>query len=188
MSDSKETVAVIGKLVLISVVAAILLAVVYIPTQDQLQLNIIASQKAILAKLVPGAERFDPVEGSANAEGEKEVLYYRAVDGTGDTIAYAFFQEQQGSQGMIVVAGAVDSAFSNVLGMGILSHEETPGMGAKITTPAFQDQFRGVPLQQLALSKSGGAIDAITGASISSQAVVSALNTKIDQVKVAEAR
>ncbi len=188
MSDSKETVAVIGKLVLISVVAAVLLAIVYGPTQEQLQQNILSSQKAILAKLVPGADRFDPVEGPVNAEGAKDILYYRAVDGTGNTIAYAFFQEQQGSQGMIVVAGAVDSAFSNVLGMGILSHEETPGMGAKITTPAFQDQFHGVPLQQLALSKSGGSIDAITGATVSSQAVVSALNTKIDLVKEAEAR
>jgi electron transport complex protein RnfG len=188
MSESnKDTVVIIGKLVLISVIAALLLAITYIPTQAQLEENIIAAQKAILAELVPGADNFDPVEGPENADGEREVLYYRAVDGSGNIIAYAFFQQQQGSQGMIVVAGAVDSSFSTVLGMDVLSHEETPGMGAKITTPAFQNQFNDVPLQQLALSRSGGSIDAITGATISSQAVVNALNTKINQVKAAEA-
>jgi electron transport complex protein RnfG len=188
MSESnKDTIVVIGKLVLISVVAALLLAITYIPTQAQLEENVIAAQKAILAELVPEADSFDPVEGPENAEGEREVLYYRAVDGSGNIIAYAFFQQQRGSQGMLVVAGAVDSSFSNVLGMSVLSHEETPGLGAKITTPAFRNQFNDVPMQQLALSRSGGSIDAITGATISSQAVITALNTKIDQIRTAEA-
>ncbi|MCQ6961981.1 Rnf electron transport complex subunit RnfG [Methanolobus chelungpuianus] len=188
MSESnKETVVIIGKLFLISAIAALLLAVTYIPTQAQLEENIIAAQKVILANLVPGADNFDPVEGPANDAGEREVLYYRAVDGSGNIIAYAFFQQQQGSQSRIVVAGAVDSSFSTVLGMDVLSHEETPGLGAKITTPAFKDQFRGVPMEQLSLSRSGGSIDAITGATVSSQAVVSALNTKINQIKAAEA-
>jgi electron transport complex protein RnfG len=188
MSESnKDIVVVIGKLVLISVVAALMLAITYIPTQAQLEENVIAAQKAILAELVPEADSFDPVEGSANAEGEQEVLYYRAMDGSGNIIAYAFFQQQRGSQGMIVVAGAIDSSFSNVLGMNVLSHEETPGLGARITTPAFRNQFNDVPVQQLALSRSGGSIDAITGATISSQAVITALNTKIDEIEGAEA-
>ncbi|AFV23425.1 electron transport complex, RnfABCDGE type, G subunit [Methanolobus psychrophilus R15] len=188
MSESnKETVIVIGKLVLISVVAALLLAITYIPTQAQLERNIMAAQEAILAELVPGAENFDPVEGPANVDGQSEILYYRALDGSGNIIGYAFFQQQTGYGGPIMVAGAVDASFSTVLGMDVLRHEETPGLGARITTPAFQNQFNDVPLQQLALSRSGGSIDVITGATISSQAVVNALNTKINQVKVAEA-
>ncbi|MDK2833027.1 MAG: H+/Na+-translocating ferredoxin:NAD+ oxidoreductase subunit [Methanolobus sp.] len=188
MSESnKDTAVIIGKLFLISAVAALMLAVTYIPTQAQLEQNIIAAQKAILADLVPEAANFDPVEGPENAAGDREVLYYRAVDGSGNIIAYAFFQQQVGSQGMIVVAGAVDSSFSNLLGMDVLSHVETPGLGAKITTPAFKNQFRGVPMEQLALSRSGGSIDAITGATVSSQAVVNALDTKINEIEAAEA-
>jgi electron transport complex protein RnfG len=41
-------------------------------------------------------------------------------------------------------------------------------------------------MASLALSKSGGSIDAITGATISSTAVVDALNIKIDEIKQAE--
>ncbi len=190
MTGSKnETLMIVGKLVLISVVAAVLLGVTYIPTSEQLERNVIAAQEAILRELIPDAQNFDPIEGTGvvGEDGQREILYYRAVDSSGDIIGYAFFKEQQGSQGLIVVAGAVDASFTEVLGMNVLSHEETPGLGAKITTPAFQEQFKGVPLEQLGLSKSGGSIDAITGATISSQAVVTALDTKIDQIETAEA-
>lgn len=188
MSESnKDTAIVIGKLVLIACVAALLLAITYIPTQAQLEQNRIAAQQAILAELIPGAEDFDPVEGPVNAEGQAEILYYRALDGSGNIVGYAFFQRQTGYGGPIMVAGAVDPSFSNVLGMDILSHEETPGLGARITTPAFQNQFNGAPVQQLSLRSAGGSIDAITGATVSSQAVVSALNTKISQIRAAEA-
>jgi electron transport complex protein RnfG len=71
--------------------------------------------------------------------------------------------------------------------MDVLRHEETPGLGARITTPAFQNQFDGAPVQQLALRSGGGSIDAITGATVSSQAVVTALNSKINQIRTAEA-
>ncbi|MDP2217360.1 MAG: Rnf electron transport complex subunit RnfG [Methanolobus sp.] len=188
MSESnKDTVVVIGKLVLISVIAALLLAITYIPTQAQLERNIMAAQEAILGELVPGAENFDPVEGPANVDGEREILYYRALDGSGNIIGYAFFQQQTGYGGPIMVAGAVDASFSTVLGMDVLRHEETPGLGARITTPAFQNQFDGAPVQQLALRSGGGSIDSITGATVSAQAVVTALNTKINQIKTAEA-
>lgn len=188
MTDSnKDNFVVIGKLVLISVFAALLLGITYIPTSAQLEQNILAAQTEILSELMPSAQNFEPVEGVENVEGEREILYYRAVDGSGNIIGYAFFQEQRGSQGPIVVAGAVDSSFTNVLGMDVLSHEETPGLGARITTPEFQSQFRGVPVSQLALSSSGGSIDALTGATISSRAVVNALDSKIEEIEDAEA-
>ncbi len=185
--SNKDTVIVIGKLVLIAGVAALLLAVTYIPTQAQLERNILAAQQAILAEMVPGADDFDPVEGPEDADGNRQILYYRALDGSGNVIAYAFFQEQMGYGGPIMVAGAVDSSFSSVLGMDIIRHEETPGLGARITTPAFQNQFDGAPVQQLALRNDGGSIDSITGATISARAVVNALNIKINEIRAAEA-
>ncbi|KXS45188.1 RnfABCDGE type electron transport complex subunit G [Methanolobus zinderi] len=188
MTDSnKQTAVVIGKLVLISVLAALLLAITYIPTSAQLEENMIAAQKEILGQLMPNAQNFEPVEGAENAEGEREILYYRAVDDSGNIIGYAFFREQGGAQGPIVVAGAVDSSFSNVLGMDVLSHEETPGLGSKITNTEFRSQFEDIPVSQLALSSSGGSIDSITGATISSQAVVDAMDAKIEEIEEAEA-
>jgi electron transport complex protein RnfG len=189
MSESnKETMVIIIKMVLISVIAAALLAVTYIPTNDQLEKNTAAAKVAILAELIPDAASFENVEGSAvDEEGNKEILYYRATDGSGNIIGYAFFKEQPGAQGPLVIAGGVDASFSTVKGMSVLSHEETPGLGAKIVTPDFKGQFSGIPLSSLGLSNDGGAIDSITGATISSQAVVDALNVKISSIKQAEA-
>ena len=185
--SNKDTIVVIGKLVLVSMFAALLLGLTFIPTSEQLEQNIIAAQKEILSELVPEAQNFEPVEEAEDAEGQSNILYYRAVDDSGNIIAYAFFKEQSGSQGPIVVAGAVDSSFSNVLGMDVLSHEETPGLGSKITSTDFRSQFEDVPVSQLELSSSGGSIDAITGASISSKAVVDAMDSKIEEIEDAEA-
>ncbi|MCX7031701.1 MAG: FMN-binding protein, partial [Spirochaetes bacterium] len=50
--------------------------------------------------------------------------------------------------------------------------------GAKITTAAWTDQFRGKARNQVVLKKddSGGAIDAIAAATISSRAVTRAIH------------
>lgn len=186
--SSRDTFLIIGKLVLISIVAALLLGITYIPTSQQLEENIIAAQKVILSELMPEAQNFEPVESDvAGEDGQREILYYRAVDSSGNIIGYAFFKQQGGAQGPIVVAGAVDASFANVLGMNVLSHEETPGLGSKITSPDFRSQFQGIAVSKLGLSSSGGSIDSITGATISSKAVVDAMNSKIDEIESAEA-
>ena len=54
----------------------------------------------------------------------------------------------------------------------VLSHSETPGLGAKCTEPAFADQFKGFDpsVKKLSVKKDGGDIDAITAATITSRA------------------
>jgi electron transport complex protein RnfG len=64
-----------------------------------------------------------------------------------------------------------------------LSHTETPGLGAKITTGQFRDQFRNRRLEQLILKEDDpakGKIDAVTGATISSRAVTKALSSTLE--------
>ncbi|MCG8401928.1 MAG: RnfABCDGE type electron transport complex subunit G, partial [Firmicutes bacterium] len=65
-----------------------------------------------------------------------------------------------------------------VTGTSVLSHTETPGLGAKMTEESFQAQFRGIdPAREpLAVVKDGGTIDALTAATISSRAFVEAIN------------
>jgi len=189
MSDSnKDTIVVIGKLVLISVMAALLLGLTYVPTSEQLKINEENSKKEILGALIPEANNnFEPVYGDeVNDEGDPIVIYYRALDSSGNIIGYAFFQNQAGAQGPLVVAGGVDSTFGTLRGMDVLSHEETPGLGAKIVDDPFQGQFVDIPVSSLGLTSSGGSIDSITGATISSQAVIDALNTKIIEIEGAE--
>lgn len=189
MSDgNKEFAVVVGKLVVISIVAAALLGITYVPTQAQLQKNQQEAMNLKLLEVMPDAT-FEPVYGDqVNAEtGEKEILYYRAKDASGNVIGYTFLSSQAGAKGTIVVIGGVDSTFSTITGMSVLSQAETPGLGSKITESAFTSQFKDLPLSKLSLSSSGGSIDSITGATISSQAVITALNSKVESVKSSEA-
>ncbi|HUW67394.1 MAG TPA: FMN-binding protein [Candidatus Nanoarchaeia archaeon] len=174
---NKEMSVVLIKLVALSIVAAAILGAVYIPTQDQLKIYQEDQKKLALVDVMPLADHFDPVIKSGD-----EILYYRALDADNNLVGYSFFRDQSGSQSVITLAGGIDTNYK-VTGVKIMTHAETPGLGAKIIDLAFTDQFKGVSESDLMLSKKGGAIDAITGASISSQAVIDGIQTKINEIK-----
>ena len=89
---------------------------------------------------------------------------------------------------------ATDAAFDKLAGFGVLSSNETPGFGDKINiTPEdggfYQPQFIGAPVAELELTKIGdpGKLDsqivAISGATVTSEAVVKILNTFLLPIK-----
>jgi electron transport complex protein RnfG len=63
----------------------------------------------------------------------------------------------------------------------IIGHSETPGLGANITKESFYGQFSGLAGSEsgLELRKNGGSIDQVTGATISSTAVLQAVNEQV---------
>jgi electron transport complex protein RnfG len=185
MNDSgKDVIIVVGKLVLICLVSSALLGLTYVPTHEQLKINQAEAQKLALAEILPQAAEFEEVYGTdADDNGDLPILYYRAFDSSGNLVGYAFFQEYPGAQDKIMIAGGTDPSFSKVTGVQIMKNSETPGLGAKITAPDFRNQFFDIPLDDMKLSKDGGKINAITGATISSNAVIDALNTGVEFVK-----
>ena len=65
-----------------------------------------------------------------------------------------------------------------VTGVSISSMSETSGLGANASKESFRSQFVGKS-GVLAVSKDGGEIDALTGATITSRAVTSGVNTAL---------
>ena len=65
-----------------------------------------------------------------------------------------------------------------VTGVSIISMSETSGLGANASKDSFRSQFVGKS-GTLAVSKDGGEIDALTGATITSRAVTSGVNTAL---------
>lgn len=70
----------------------------------------------------------------------------------------------------------------------VLAANETPGLGAKLGDAAFAAQFVGKPAAALKVKKDGGAIDALTGATITSRAVCEALADAVARVDRLEGR
>ncbi|MFP4654591.1 MAG: Rnf electron transport complex subunit RnfG [Methanohalobium sp.] len=178
--SNKEIIKVISKLVLISVVASAVLGATYVPTQEQLRLAEQKETQESLTQLIPEVEEFEPVYLGEN---EEEVLYYEAYDSNGNIIGYGFVTEEPGYEDDIKMAAAVDADLENLIGMNILSQAETPGKGTKIKSSEFKNQFDNLPLDDLALSQDSGEVDAISGSTVSSSAVVTGLNNKVSEIK-----
>ena len=82
-----------------------------------------------------------------------------------------------GYSGDIVIMIGVDRRRSEILGVEIVSHSETPGVGAQVEKEAFRSQWQGLSAAASAsLRGDGGNIDAITGATYSSRAMIDGTN------------
>ena len=103
-------------------------------------------------------------------------------------IGFAFLAVGKGYGGLIdILIGLEDE--TTLKGVTIVSHLESPGLGARITETAFTDQFAGINISDIALRQKGGEIDAITGATISSRAVVEAIKaTAVEKIESLESR
>ncbi len=99
----------------------------------------------------------------------------------GDLAGWVVKSQGQGYADRIEVLVGLDPAAETILGLFVLDQKETPGLGNKITEPAWRAQFVGrktaVPLR---VGKGAGpspdVIDAISGATISSRSVTAIVN------------
>ncbi len=89
-------------------------------------------------------------------------------------------QSNNGFGGKIeLIAGILTDG--TLVGYKIIEQNETPGLGTKVTERKFSSQFEGMDTRTgiFDLRKDGGEIDAVTGATISSRAVVEAVKKAV---------
>ena len=111
----------------------------------------------------------------------KEILMNIFPAKKGDEVtALAYSSSATGYHGVIEIMVGV-GLDGKLTGISIMTHTETPGLGARIVEPDFTDQFRGQELSdELKLSSDGGQVDGISGASISSKGVVTAVRKALE--------
>ena len=121
--------------------------------------------------------------------GGEEVTDFPAVDLVSKVYAsetgYAVQVTPSGFDNTITMMVGVDKA-GNVLGIDVISHTETAGLGAVADagTPAgiaFREQFIGAS-GSVSVAKDGGQMDAITGATITSRAICVGVNAALECV------
>lgn len=156
----------------ICVAIALLLAVVNAVTADKIAENAMRSkQDAVLTIFKKGSscELYRTFEN-----GSEVYLVYR----DGGVIGYCVFVSSVGFRGVIDMMVGINSAYETE-GVKIVSMSETPGVGTKAGAPDFLDRFVGA-----SHSDPAGGVDAISGATVSSEAVkagvVSAHAAQID--------
>ena len=89
-----------------------------------------------------------------------------------------------GYGGDIVIMVGVDMIGQKLSGVEIVSHAETPGVGSQVEAAGFRGQWHGLSLDQpAALRTAGGQVDAITGATFSSRAMIDGTNQVVDLIR-----
>jgi electron transport complex protein RnfG len=94
----------------------------------------------------------------------------------------------QGYADKIELLVGVNETADTITGLFVLDQKETPGLGNKVIETGWRGQFIGKPAaSDLSVTKSGATapeeIDAVTGATISSDAVVQIVNTALADVR-----
>ena len=164
-------------LLLITAVVAAALAGVNAVTEPIIaELNAAATQEAISAVLPGGFD--SEVAEFTDATGLVSKVY-KGANG------YAVEVGPSGFDNTITMMVGVDNE-GKVLDISVVSHTETAGLGAvaDADTPkgiAFRDQFVGQS-GSVSVTKDGGTMDAITGATITSRAICVGVNAALDVV------
>ncbi|MBQ8856942.1 MAG: RnfABCDGE type electron transport complex subunit D [Lachnospiraceae bacterium] len=185
-------------LFVITLIAGAALSGVYELTKDTIAEQKLAAEAESYRAVCPAAEEFssdEELNAAVEALGGKvygtefgKVFINRAIVGknvAGETVGYVISATTgDGFDGDIAMSIGFDLE-GTVLGVEFTEINETAGMGMLCAEPEFKDQFVGDNVDAFVLNKAGGSteaneIDSVSGASVSSGAIVNAVNAAID--------
>ena len=179
-------------LVVASFCFGLLIAVTNAQLLPRIERNKIEKLNREISKLLVDANSFEPA-GEFDLDIGKgkttKSTIYKAVGDDGQIVGWAFNAVGAGFQDKIEIVIAVDKDCQKIAGFGVLFSNETPGFGDKIKKDFYQDQYKGAPVGTFELSKTGddkkidSEIIAISGATVSSEAVVKIINNSLGQIK-----
>ncbi len=180
-------------LALAGALAGLLLASAYEMTRPVILANKQRALQRAVFEVVPGSTSLVPLveQDGALRTSESlsgaELLAAYAADGT--FRGYALVGAGPGFQDTIRLIFGYDPARQRITGMYVLDSRETPGLGDKIyKDPKFVSNFADLSTEpSVALVKgersAENQVDAITGATISSRAVVGIVNRTLEHVR-----
>ncbi|MDD5464855.1 MAG: FMN-binding protein [Candidatus Omnitrophica bacterium] len=159
-------------LALICTIAAGLLAAANALTRPKIFAQAQLEERAGLKEVMPAAAGFKAVK----PEADKEILYYKAFDSQDKLIGFVFKASGKGYSSMVetLVGVFLDDKISAIK---VISQNETPGLGVRITENKFTGQFS----NRNSLDLSG--VQVIAGATISSRAIINSVMKKAREIK-----
>ncbi|MEN6335863.1 MAG: FMN-binding protein [Phycisphaerales bacterium] len=171
----------------------LLIAVTNAALSGKIEMNKAMKLNELTKTLLPNATAFQPVQAQIEItlpDGTKEpAKIFEAMSADKQRVGWSFMAHGSGFSGPIELVMAADKDFQKIMGYSVLASSETPGFGDQIKNDYFRNQFINAPAGQLTLSKTGNpaAVDnqivAMTGATVTSTAVVNIVNTFVVQIK-----
>lgn len=170
-------------LTMISVFSAYILGLTYSRTKKRIESAQAQNQKMALRKVLPEFDN-DPGDSLKDLNvrcGEKDhnlTVYFAKKNGELTGRAYKTYSEKGFSGRIDLITGFDTDGY--LKGIKVLSHQETPGLGSKMTEDSFISRFTGKSasvLKNIKVKKDDpkNGIDALTAATISSRAFCDAV-------------
>ncbi len=190
----KTSIQMVLVLTAISLISGLVLGGLNELTYERAQNNILKFKKIpavadiyeVVAGKLPPSER-DAIEEGLLAEkrfldiGEQDPYLFFIIRKDSKPYAVALEDFGQGFGGDLGVMVGLRLDTGDLVGIGITTMAETPGVGSRVREPAFLEQFHGMSGDAVfKVKKDGGVIDAVTGATISSRAVAQAISSAHD--------
>lgn len=177
-SKAKEIIVPAVSLFLICVVVTALLALTNAVTAPKIDALAVETQEASKKQVLSSAASFSE-EKQVENDGVS-YTYYDGLASDGSVIGYVFVTSAKGYGGDIsVMVGVLGDG--TVAGVNILSINETAGLGMNAKNQSFLDQFLGKS-GEIGVAKNNPSdteIQALTGATITSSAMATAVNTAL---------
>ncbi len=146
-----------------------------------------ARQEQLMAEDVPfsmeGAQPLPLTEADIEAYQVESIA--RTLDGNGQASGYLLIARANGYKSKIRVQAVFAPNKQTVVSVRVLYQQETEYLGTRITGEGFLSQFAGrqAPMRLWITPGKGSPVDAISGSTISSQAVVDAVNSAYRYLK-----
>jgi H+/Na+-translocating ferredoxin:NAD+ oxidoreductase subunit G len=136
----------------------------------------------------PASVQITPGSVEIQKQGQASSYTLYRVAQSGRIAGWVIKADGQGYGDKLELLIGADADLDKITGLFVLEQKETPGLGNKISTPQWRNQFVGKstaePLRVVKGQGRGPAtIDAITGATISSRSVTAIVNTAIASLK-----
>lgn len=172
-------------LTVVGAVSGVILAGVFHVADPLIQANKEKELKEAIFVVLPEAKDYKVIEKTI---GQETFKVYEGLDANGSPVGLAFKADGGGFQGNVGVMVGLNLDYLKLKGVKILDQVETPGLGNRISEPAFEEQFKGIEITPKVeyiknrKPEKANQIQAITGATISSSAVVSNINRAVEKV------
>ncbi|AZR73298.1 hypothetical protein BBF96_07815 [Anoxybacter fermentans] len=169
-------------LTVIAILSGLVLTFTFNVTNEKIIRNAEIKRKAAIRDVLPGLASYEVKQKGS-------LSYYQGYDTNGNPIGIAIEAYGGGFQGEIKLMIGLIPDEKKISAIKVLSHLETPGLGARITEESFKSNFKDKPFGDYTVVKRPARnkyeVEAISGATISSEAVTSIVENTLEAVKEA---
>lgn len=169
----REMISMVVVLTVLSAFSGGMLAGVKMGTKTRIENQVLKFQKAPAIKAILPDVSNDPLKDRFNIKDKDQEITFFVGKKDGKPQDVAFETHGKGHEGPIGLMVAINLNSDKIVGVRVTTSTETPGMGSRANgNSSFVAQFAGMPITNIFKVKAnGGAIDAMSGATVTSTGV-----------------